>query len=265
MSCRLSVSTRQLLQVPGNTTTSHQTIQGRLTVAEPGTYYPNPTADAARGDKEAWLDDSGSISIVGADQVPAELLPQWKKGGWGVKWVIPVWVWIAGAGGVLLLCVVGVGVWAVVAARRRKHEEQLEQAGRVQHLGLQPVIPGQDPEVWASRVTTPRGRSVAGDKGWAQHSNSSSPRPLPSPRTNLSPKAFPSSPRGAAARQHHSFSDGPDPHRRHHQQQHPSQLRTGSVDSPRRSNPRAAPWSSTPAADVWENEPQEPPWERGRY
>jgi hypothetical protein len=255
--CHPSLTARQLLQSTGSTT-SRQPVQGRLTVAEPGTYYPNPTADAARGDKNAWLDDSGSISIQGADQVPAELLPQWKKGGWGVRWVIPVWLWIAGAGGVVLLCVVGVGIWAIVAARRRRREDRQERVEGVETLGLEPVLPGQADKAWAERVTTPS------PQGRAQGQSQSHRRPphISSPRAHHSPRPYPSSPRGPSARQSMSFGNSPSPRHQHHHH-HPSHLRSSAAGSPRQ-GARAAPWEQAPA-DTWVNDPHEPPWESSRY
>jgi hypothetical protein len=257
--CQAPASARQLLQDTGSTT-SRQPIQGRLTVAEPGIYYPNPTADAARGDKAAWLDDTGSISIKGTDQVPAELVPQWKKGGWGVKWVIPVWLWIAGAGGVLLLCVVGVGIWAIVAARRRRREEQQERARSVENLGLEPVVPGQPPGAWASRVTTPTPGRPSLDKV-SVHSPRRPAHAAASPRSHPSRRHYPPSPRGPTARQRNSLNGAPDPYQQPHY--YPSNLRRGSAD---RLPPgvRGDPWEPA-AADIWVNEPQEPPWDRNHY
>jgi hypothetical protein len=116
-------SGRRLLQAGGNTTTTPQLVQGRLTVSEPGTTYPNPAADAARKDQSAWLDTLGQVQIFGVDQVPQGLVPQWKTKGWGVRWVIPVWVWLAGAGGVLLLGVFILLAWILCVKRRRQRPQ----------------------------------------------------------------------------------------------------------------------------------------------
>jgi hypothetical protein len=132
------------LQAASDTTTTPQLVQGRLTVSEPGTAYPNPTADATRKDRAAWLDSSGQVQIFGADQVPQGVVPQWKKNGWGVKWVIPVWVWLAGAGGVLLLGVLFLLLWLLFAKRRRERDQQ------EQYISEADPHPG--PQPWATRV-----------------------------------------------------------------------------------------------------------------
>jgi hypothetical protein len=141
-----------MLQAAVDTTTTPQSVQGRLTVTEPGTAYPNPTADAARKDRAAWLDSTGQIQIFGADEVPQSAVPGWKAKGWGVRWIMPIWVYLAGAGGVLLVGVLILLAWLFFAKRRREDAQQQDQ-----YISEAEERPSNKP--WATRVsrsTSPR-------------------------------------------------------------------------------------------------------------
>jgi hypothetical protein len=120
-----------------------QVVQGRLTVSEPSTTYPNPAADAARKDGSAWLDNVGQIQIFEVGEVLKSTVPGWKSKGWGVRWVIPIWVYLAGAGGVLLLGVLFLLIWLLLARRRRQKTQLDQYDGEADHIPStqQPWVP----------------------------------------------------------------------------------------------------------------------------
>jgi hypothetical protein len=54
-------------------------VQGLVSVVEQDPYYPSSSEDAARGDNLAYLDEDGSIQLVGVKDIPADKMPPWKK------------------------------------------------------------------------------------------------------------------------------------------------------------------------------------------
>lgn len=54
-------------------------VQGDVSVVEADPYYPSSSDDAARGDNLAYLDEDGSVQLVGLKDIPADKLPAWKK------------------------------------------------------------------------------------------------------------------------------------------------------------------------------------------
>jgi hypothetical protein len=205
-----SGSSRGLLQAAVDTTTTPQLVQGRLTVAEPGTTYPNPAADAARKDQSAWLDTHGQVQIFGVDRVPQGLVPQWKTKGWGVRWVIPVWVWLAGAGGVLLLGVMVLLVWILCAKRRRQSN----------HLALYVDEAQQRPgdQAWATRGPSSNSARRQNHSSWWNERQVSTPpgpaaatqdRRLRSSRTHRNSKQQQRLREEGRLQQHHMWVDEP--------------------------------------------------------
>jgi hypothetical protein len=54
-------------------------VQGGVSVVEADPYYPSSSDDAARGDNLAYLDEDGSVQLVGLKDIPTDKLPAWKK------------------------------------------------------------------------------------------------------------------------------------------------------------------------------------------
>lgn len=249
----LSPGRRHLLSDDTNTTTTTQPIQGRLTVVEPSGNYPATAEDTARGDSNAWLDATGSVLIEGIALVPPSLVPAWKHAGPALRREVPIWFWLAVAGGLLLLCMLGCCcIWAVVAACRR-HKRQKVRLEGVHHLGLQPVLPGQAMGPWASRVLTPPHHqgpiTPGGDRG--KNRRPTSPSIWGLPGASVRPQQYPSTqspdhrshapdPRAPVPQQQHAHGDGPG-QLQYHQQHPPPHMRSGAAGWPR-TKPRSDPW-----------------------
>jgi hypothetical protein len=113
-------------------------VQGTVTLEELGVVSPSAAADSARGDGSTYIDDIGSIQILG--KYPKNIVPPWKEppvtpGGVVTKVVVPVWLWLVVAGGVLLVAGGLLACWLLVLWRRKKRAEAEGEQGDTSQKG----------------------------------------------------------------------------------------------------------------------------------
>lgn len=199
------------LQSDPRTTAEPQTVQGQLTVVEPGTTYPHPAADAARGDNAIWLDTHGQVQIFGADKVPKGQRPGLVKGGW--RWVVPVWVWLAGGAGLLMLLILGVGAWLLIVLWNKR-----KQGVPDPHITAHVEAPQQPDQTWATKSPGRAAPKLPNHSDWweggrvttppASRGAPASQHPSRSPQSEHNPVSIPSARTSKRRPQQHVQNEG---------------------------------------------------------